>query len=297
MKRGANAPLKHSHIISQEQGESKGDFASLTQPTPLSFEGEGDKGGEVDKTMLFHLNSVKSRYQCLRIRMKIIVIIAKWLFVLCLPLLLLTASIGGAINSSWLYKYGFGEYDVSQTTGLSQSELEKAATGLIRYFNSDEEYISLSVEKDGKPFVLFNQREVTHLKDVKGLIRLDYLVLLGTLIYALGYVAVSLFWRKDWRQLAGGVVKGSGLTLALMTALGLGALLDFDQLFLQFHLISFTNELWMLDPTRDYLIMLFPGGFWYDAALFCGLATVVGAVGLGGVGGGYLLFNRKRTTY
>ena len=230
--------------------------------------------------------------------MKGLSITAKWLFSLCLPILLLTASIGWAVNSHWLYEYGFEKYDVSQTTGLAEMELEKAATGLISYFNSGEANISLTVIKDGEPFELFNQREVIHLRDVKGLIRLDYWVLLGTLIYTLGYAGVSLFWRRKryWRRLAWGTVSGSGITLALMLALGLGALLDFDQLFYQFHLLSFSNEFWQLDPTRDYLIMLFPGGFWYDAALFCALATVGLAVILGGVAGGYLLFIRRRTT-
>ena len=150
--------------------------------------------------------------------------------------------------------------------------------------------------KDGKPFLLFNQREVTHLKDVKGLIWLDYWVLLGTLVYALGYAVGSFFWHKRqyWRRLARGVVAGSSITLALMLALGLGALLGFDQLFLQFHLVSFANDFWQLDPTRDYLIILFPQGFWYDTTLFCALATAVGAVVLGGLAGGYLLLSRSR---
>ncbi len=81
-----------------------------------------------------------------------------------------------------------------------------------------------------------------------------------------------------------------------MLALGLGTLLGFDQLFLQFHLLSFANDFWQLDPTRDYLIMLFPQGFWYDATLFCALGTAAGAVVLGGVAGGYLLFTRSRAT-
>ena len=227
--------------------------------------------------------------------MRISGIAAKWLFILCLPLLLLTVSIGGAVNCLSLYKYGFEKYNVSQTTGLAEAELEKAATGLIRYFNSDEESISLSVIKDGRPFVLFNEREVVHLRDVKGLIRFDYWVLLGTLIYALVYTGVSL-WRKGRRQLARGAVWGSGLTLAMMLALGLGTLLNFDQIFRQFHLLSFTNELWMLDPTKDYLIMLFPRGFWYDAMLFCVLIAAGLAIILSGVGGGYLRFSRSRPT-
>ena len=225
--------------------------------------------------------------------MKILGIVAKWLFILCLPLLLLTASLGWAVNSLWLYKYGFEKYNVGQTTSLADSELEKAATGLISYFNSGEEFISLTVIKDGKSFELFNQREILHLKDVKGLIWLDYRLSMGMLLYVLAYAGVILFWRKDWRQLAWGVVGGSGLTLALMLALGLGALFNFDQLFLQFHFISFANELWRLDPAKDYLIMLFPQGFWYDATLFCVLTTVSMAIIAGGVAGGYLLASRK----
>jgi integral membrane protein (TIGR01906 family) len=220
----------------------------------------------------------------LRGKMKVLLTIAKSLFILCLPVLLLTASLAWAVNSLWLYQSGFEKYEVSQTTGLALPELEKAARGLISYFNSGEEYISLTVEKDGKPFELFNQREIVHLKDVKGLIRLDYRVLLGTLIYALALVGVCL-WKRSYRRLGWGLVGGSGLTMALVLALGLGALFNFDQLFWQFHLLSFANEFWLLDPTRDYLIMLFPGGFWYDAALLCAGVTAGLAVVLGGVGG------------
>jgi len=215
--------------------------------------------------------------------MKNVRIIAQWLFIICLPVLLVTAGVSGAVNSPWLYKYGFDKYGVSQATGLAPSELAKAAAGLIAYFNSSDEPINITVIKDGQPLTLFNEREVAHLRDVKGLFRLVYRVCLGALVYALLYVGLSLFWWRDHR-LAWGLVGGGGLTLALMLALGLGARLDFDWLWWQFHLISFANDFWQLDPTRDYLIMLFPGGFWYDAALFCILVTVVGAVMLGGVG-------------
>lgn len=216
--------------------------------------------------------------------MRVISITAKWLFMLCLPVLLLTASIAWAANSLWLYEYGFEKYDISQTTGLAESELGKAATGLIRYFNSGDEAISLTVVKDSRSFELFNEREIVHLRDVKGLFRLDYRVLLGTLIYTLGYAVISLFWRKERRQLAQGLLGGGGLTLVLIMALGLAALLNFDRLFWQFHLISFANDFWLLDPTTDYLIMLFPQGFWYDVTLFCAIATAGMAVITGGAG-------------
>jgi len=221
--------------------------------------------------------------------------VTRWLFILCLPVVMFTGSIAIAVNSQWFYEYGFDRYDVGQTTGLEDSQLSKAAGGLVSYFNSGDEYIDLAVSKDGQPFSLFNQKETEHLKDVKWLIWLDYWVLLGSGAYALLYVVVSLCWltKESRRQLAAAAAGGSGFTLGIMLLLGLAAIIDFDQFFLQFHLISFTNNLWQLNPAKDYLIMLFPQGFWVDAALFCAISTVALAVIVGGVAGGYLLAKRN----
>ncbi len=219
--------------------------------------------------------------------------VARWLFILCLPLMLLTAGIAVAFNYSWLYQYGFNKHDVGLTTGLEEDQLEKAADGLIGYFNSDEENISLTVIKDGQSFELFNEREVAHLQDVKGLFRLDYRVLVGTLSYILIYTGIYFFYRKkEYRPaLAKAILYGSALTLIILLAIGLGALFDFDNLFWQFHVISFDNDFWLLNPATDYLIMLFPQGFWYDATIFCALVTTVSAIILGTTSWLYL---RKR---
>jgi len=209
----------------------------------------------------------------------------------------ISATITFEFNSLSLYENGFRENNVSQVTGLSEVELNKAAIGLIDYFNSDEEYISVTVVKDGEPFDLFNQQEVVHLKDVKGLVRMVNRLWLGTLIYVATYAGVCLFWqrRKHWRRLAWGLVGGSGIALGMMLAMGIGStVLDFGQVFTQFHFIAFTNELWMLDPTKDYLIMLFPEKFWYDAIMLFAQITVGVALALGGAGGAYLWRSRVR---
>ena len=228
--------------------------------------------------------------------------IAKWLFILCLPILLMTASLSWAVNSLWLYKYGFEKYNVSHTTGLAEVELEKAAKGLISYFNSDEEYISLTVTKGGQPFELFTEREIIHLWEVKILFQLVYYLLGGTLAFVIIYSLVTLLWRRGspWRILTSGVLRGSVLTLGLVGILALGAVVAFGPLFWWFHEIAFVffeGDYWILDPSQHYLIMLFPQGFWYDAAIFCALATVGLAIVLGGVAGGYLLFTRRRAIY
>jgi integral membrane protein (TIGR01906 family) len=227
---------------------------------------------------------------------KILDIITRWLFILCLPFLFISASIAICFNSAWLYRYGFSKYDISQETGIAPAELNKAAGGLIHYWNSGDKYIKLTIIKDGQPFELFNQREVIHLKDVKGLVWLDYRILLAALLFAVVYIGVHLWWRKGkyrggliWRLIA-----GSGATLLIILALGIASALDFDQLFIQFHLLSFANDFWELDPATDYLIMLFPGGFWFDAAVFVMLLAGGFAVVAGGITGSVHFFNRVR---
>jgi integral membrane protein (TIGR01906 family) len=209
---------------------------------------------------------------------------AHWLFILCIPVLLLTTSLRIASNSSELYRYGFSKYNIIQVTGLSPEELNKVIAGLMTYFKSDEENINLTVVKDGKSFSLFNEREVGHLKDVKGLFQLNFRLLLGTLIYAFLYAGLNYMLWQDKRRVAWGLIGGSVLTLALIIVLGLMIWVDFDWFFYQFHLISFANDLWLLNPATDYLIMLFPEGFWFDATLFCTLGTAAMALILAGSG-------------
>jgi integral membrane protein (TIGR01906 family) len=105
----------------------------------------------------------------------------------------------------------------------------------------------------------------------------------GTLSYILVYAGIYLFYRKTGYRpiVARAVLYGSALTLILILAIGLGALFDFDDLFWQFHVISFDNDFWRLNPSTDYLIMLFPQGFWYDATIFCALGTAGGAIIMG----------------
>ncbi|MBI2852868.1 MAG: DUF1461 domain-containing protein, partial [Chloroflexi bacterium] len=224
--------------------------------------------------------------------------IARALFIASLPLLFFSAGIGWAVNSVWLYTSGFEKYGVSAATGLAEEELDKIALGLIRYWNSGEEFISLIVIKDGQPFQLFNERETAHLKDVKALFRLDYAVFSVTLAYALGYSAFTLFRRQGNRvMLERGVIAGSALTLGLMMVMGLSALLgeeQFARFWLQFHLFSFANNLWQLDPARDYLIMLVPQGFWYDAVRFIVFATASMAAAFGVIAAVFLAGQEKQ---
>ena len=217
--------------------------------------------------------------------MKALTAITSILFVICIPMLLLTTDLRFAANDIRLYKYGFNKYEVSAATGLDNEELLSVADQMVTYFNSDEE--SLDID-------LFNQREVTHLKDVKGLIQLAYRLQLASLAYIVVYIVINFVLRRGafWRGLARRLIWGSGATIALLAVLGLWAVIDFDSLFLLFHLVSFSNELWQLSP-GDKLLLIFPQGFFNDAALFVAAAAIGEAIIIGGVAWGVLALRGK----
>ena len=77
--------------------------------------------------------------------------------------------------------------------------------------------------------------------------------------------------------------RGSVIALILVLLLATWSLFDFEHMFLLFHTVSFSNPFWMLDPSRDYLIMLFPGKFFFDAALFGFIAVIAECVVIGGI--------------
>jgi len=208
------------------------------------------------------------------------------LFILCIPVLLITTDVRFAANSIQLYEYGFNKYEVSEKMELNKEELRDVAQHLIDYFNSDQEFIDAEV---------FNERDVLHLKDVKGLIQLVYRLQFIALAYIILYIVFNLIVLRGalWRKLARRLIWGCWATIALIAAIGFIALVGFDELFLWFHLVSFRNELWQLYP-GDPLLVMFPQGFFNDATLFIAAAVIVEALVIWGIAWGYLRFSDKR---
>ncbi|GIW07497.1 MAG: hypothetical protein KatS3mg060_2302 [Dehalococcoidia bacterium] len=97
--------------------------------------------------------------------------------------------------------------------------------------------------------------------------------------------------RRRWPA---GSRPGAGLTLALFTVLGLLALGDFDAFWTQFHVLSFSNDLWVLDPRTDYMSRLYPVPFWFDAVLDAVGRSVGAALVLLAVAAGYLRWSARR---
>ncbi len=197
------------------------------------------------------------------------------LAVVLLPVFLVSLNVRFLVNNLDLYLWGFEQNRVAAATGLNPDELKAIAGQFIEYFNSDREFLEIRVRRGEAEYPLLTEREILHLRDVKGLVLgLDRVRLLAGLLL-LGFVGASLLGERraglvligDWLAL------GGALTLGLFLVGGLALLVGFDRLFLLFHLVSFRNDLWVLDPAQHNLIRLFPEPFWFAAALMLAAFT------------------------
>ena len=219
------------------------------------------------------------------------------LFVVAVPLFLVTAGVTWAFNSPGVYQGGFERYDVSRVTGITDADLRQVSADIRSYFNSREEPLAVRTRVFGVERELFNPKEITHMRDVKRLVWGVYIVAAVTALYLLAATGLGLVRhrRRFAEILARRFLWGGALTIALIVGVGLFALVGFDTLFTKFHQLSFANDFWQLDSRTDFLVMLFPEDFWFDATMWIATRALIAALALGVVGGGYLLYLRRWT--
>lgn len=208
------------------------------------------------------------------------------LAVLSVPIFLISANVRWVTLDPNTYADGFRTYRAAERTGLSAKQLEQVGQAFREYFQAPPGRLEVAVTLNGQSRSLFNEREIAHLEDVQHLMQLVFrLGALTGLLLLVGTVAALLWRREQVLPMLGTLALwGSGLTLLLLVVMAGLSLLDFGELFVRFHQLSFRNDLWMLDPRRDYLLILFPEGFWLDVTLRIAALTAVEALALGGLG-------------
>ena len=163
--------------------------------------------------------------------------------------------------------------------GFSQEERFAYAAHAIRYLRNDQgiEYLAALTLPDGEP--LFNQRELHHMADVKAVVQAAFAVhgvLTVLLVGGVWYLVRAPERRPLLRRC---MARAGYLTLSVILALALLAVLFWDTFFEGFHRLFFQDGTWRFAYT-DALIRLFPERFWFDAALTLGVLYALSALTL-----------------
>ena len=158
--------------------------------------------------------------------------------------------------------------------GLTTDERLNYAPYALNYLlnSADITYLSDLRFPDGAR--LFNSRELRHMHDVKSVTRFSFQLLTVLAVVTLSVSIVLLRSTANRVRLKRALFNGAILTLGLIAAIVIVAVVSWNTFFVSFHQAFFSGQSWLF-AYSDTLIRLFPEQFWFDASLGIGVLTTL----------------------
>jgi integral membrane protein (TIGR01906 family) len=181
--------------------------------------------------------------------------------------------------SDWIYELNWERNNITYKTNLDKEQLNSASEQIKDYFKNDQEKIEISLQQPGITVSnLFNQKEIDHMVDVKNLVKATLLFEKISLFFIFFSIVIISF-KNGFNQLFNFIFNivykslliWSGIFLVILS----GIIINFNATFILFHKIFFRNDLWILDPRSDYLLIMFPEKFFLEVCLTILLVFVI----------------------
>jgi integral membrane protein (TIGR01906 family) len=195
------------------------------------------------------------------------------LIIILIPLIIIMTSVRLLFNPLFLeveYRMpGFPE----DSYGFSlQDRLKWSKISLDYLFNSsDSTFLANQKFSDGTP--LYNDRELSHMADVKKVVQSaldDWLI---------GIIVLFIFWLWSgrggwWLDFRKSVSIGGWVTVGLILVVLTFIAINFSTLFTDFHKLFFTDNSWTFFYS-DTLIRLFPMRLWQDSFIYLSILSLI----------------------
>jgi len=208
-----------------------------------------------------------------------------WLVTLLIPFALIGLGLRVLLTPLFLQiEYNMPYFPPDQY-GFTKEDRLKWAPYALDYLVNNEEiaYLGDLEFEDGTP--LYNERELSHMDDVK-LVTQDALRVWYATIVLLLLLGIWAWFGGWWPAYRLGLSRGGWLMIGLAATVGMivviGIVIDpniFWNFFSGFHALFFEGDSWMF-LFSDTLIRLFPIRFWQDAFLWAAAIALAGGLGL-----------------
>ena len=207
-------------------------------------------------------------------------VVLQAVIVVAVPVVLVVVPIRVLMHPRWvLFEYSRPNFP-PDAFGFSLQERTQLAIAGIESIIGPRGVIVLQEARlpDGSP--AFNEREVSHMHDVRVLTGNIYLA--QVVLFIAATVAVIALTRQHESHAAAlaALRTGAIVTIVLLVALVFFVLIGFDTFFTDFHRVFFSGDTWQFSFS-DTLIRLYPPQFWFDAATVIGVTTIIEAIVLG----------------
>lgn len=189
------------------------------------------------------------------------------IIVVFLPIAIVLSNLRIFINP-WFPIYEYGRVGFPQDLmGMDNETRSRLAINSVRYLVNNADISYLSQDRDQYGNIMYNDRELDHMEDVKivvgrvlGVWKISLVMVIGAFIW--------LYLKPDTDDIIKQSVEyGSGVIIICIFCLLAYILINFDSFFTTFHQIFFESGTWTFSYT-DMLIRLFPPKFWSDVAIF-----------------------------
>ena len=191
------------------------------------------------------------------------------MFMFSLPIFLILSVVRGIVAAPLTYDIALSVSDAEVVTGIDLTELILVGEETSDYLlGRSGPVLDPSVTLSDRSVIkIFNQREIDHMVDVREL--MNKLWRLHEIVFLLIIIRLIISFLSERKEALLNIsreIRMSGmLSVIFLVSIGVFSLLLFDQFFLQFHEIFFSNDLWRLDPKTDRLIQIYPQKFWFGA--------------------------------
>lgn len=194
-----------------------------------------------------------------------------------LLVLLITSFQLAAYGDFTFYQKEYEKYDVTSALDMKMEDVMYVTREMMDYLIDDRENLEVYTVVEGRKQDFFNEQDKLHMMDVKQLF-LGGLLLRKVAAAVMVVCLCILFTTKaEWKKiLARGYQISLGITVVGVVFAAGALIMDFNAAFTVFHEVFFTNDLWIFDPTEDYMIRMLPEGFFYDMVLRIGGIFIVG---------------------
>lgn len=175
------------------------------------------------------------------------------LIIVLIPMAIIFANISLLATNYNFYLKIYKEqniYDDFSDTSI----LNRATSNLAGYFRG----------KNMLDVKYYSEQAIMHMKDVKDLLNIAQTITYGS-FFLLMLLVAYLIYKKQIDKLTKAFILGTVSTIILTTVIAVSLAMNFQKMFIYFHLALFRNNYWLFDES-DNLIKMFPQKFFVSFA-------------------------------
>ncbi len=217
---------------------------------------------------------------------------------IALIIAILILSIEMFVMNRGFFESEYSKLGTAQSIGMSEQDLSKVTDNLLSYTEGNRDSLDMEAKINGITEEVFGEREKDHMVDVRNMFITARLVRTVCLIAAAVFIAAAFIIsrKKAVRSLCISFTNVSIAFLFTLAVLGLYAVIDFTSFWTHFHYLFFSNNLWMLDPRTDILIMMVPEQFFSDLIIRIAIrfVSIFAALNIAAIVGNSIYKKRRR---